>query len=73
LQPLGQGYGMYGGGGDGAGYHGYSSSVSSNASGNYHPNSQGSSPYMQGQRQPSVDMGIEAIIHRPGRHSQGTR
>ena len=60
-------YGAYGG-------HGYSSSVSSNASaghgyGSHHVgpgNSQSSSPYMNGQRQPSVDMGIGAIINRPG-------
>ncbi|KEY73019.1 hypothetical protein S7711_04682 [Stachybotrys chartarum IBT 7711] len=68
LQPLGaNGYGM---GGYGGAYHGYSSSVSSNASAaghGYHGGSQGGSPYMQGQRQSSADMGIEAIMNRPGR------
>ena len=67
-----QGYslGPYGGG---YGGHGYSSSVSSNASAHaaahgYGPagNSQSPSPFMNAQRQPSVDMGIGAIINRPG-------
>lgn len=74
LQPLGVGQPPYGMGTYGGGYaHGYSSSVSSNASGGhgYAPhagngNSQSSSPYLAGQRLPSVDMGIDAIINRPG-------
>ncbi|KAI0400097.1 hypothetical protein F4802DRAFT_509540 [Xylaria palmicola] len=56
---------------------GYSSSYSSSVSsghhgyamhgGHPHHHSQDSSPYMgNGQRLPSVDMGIEAIINRPG-------
>ncbi|KAF7556485.1 hypothetical protein G7046_g6296 [Stylonectria norvegica] len=62
-------YGMAYGGGYGG--HGYSSSVSSNASIGHgygaHPSaSQSSSPYINGQRQPSVDMGISSIINRPG-------
>jgi hypothetical protein len=59
------GYAMASYGGNG--YHGYSSSVSSSASHRYSPhgNSQSSSPYLQDQRQSSVDMGIEAIINRP--------
>ncbi|TGJ87575.1 hypothetical protein E0Z10_g1226 [Xylaria hypoxylon] len=79
----GSGYGMqhpmtipYG---SAAGYSSsYSSSVSSNAAhggyamhGHPHHHSQDSSPYMgNGQRLPSVDMGIEAIINRPG-HGRG--
>jgi hypothetical protein len=64
-------YGMSAYGGGYGGHHGYSPSVSSSASAGhgYHGgsgNSQGSSPYMTGQRLPSVDMGIEAIINRPG-------
>jgi hypothetical protein len=61
-------------------YGGYSSSYGSSGSshGGYgapmhhhqHHHSQDSSPYMgNGQRLPSGDMDIEAIIHRPG-HSQ---
>jgi hypothetical protein len=53
-------------------HHGYSSSVSSSASHHRyspHGTSQSSSPYLHGQRQPSVDMGIEAIINRPGGHA----
>jgi hypothetical protein len=62
----------------GSGNGGYSSSYSSSSSaaathGGYgmhpHHHSQDSSPYMgNGQRLPSVDMGIEAIINRPGHH-----
>ncbi|KAI0430102.1 hypothetical protein F5Y09DRAFT_240227 [Xylaria sp. FL1042] len=62
--------------GSAAGYSSsYSSSVSSAAHGyvmhgHPHHHSQDSSPYMgNSQRLPSVDMGIEAIINRPG-HSQ---
>lgn len=54
---------------------GYSSSVSSTTAQGYGQvsshshHSQGGSPYMgQGQRLPSVDMGIDAIINRPGRN-----
>ncbi|KXH64474.1 myb family transcription factor [Colletotrichum salicis] len=53
-------------------HHGYTSSVSSNGSvnGGYggHGQSQSPSPYLHphGQRLPSVDMGIDAIINRPG-------
>lgn len=65
-------------GGYGGSYatHGYSSSQSGESSngsvghngyaphnGNGH--SQGGSPYMTGQRLPSVDMGIDAIMNRP--------
>lgn len=48
--------------------HRYSSSVSSTASAGhpYDGHSQSSSPYMRGQRLSSVDMGIGAIINRPG-------
>ncbi|KAF2965117.1 hypothetical protein GQX73_g8465 [Xylaria multiplex] len=56
----------------------YSSSVSSSAAHGYaihghpHHHSQDSSPYMgNGQRLPSVDMGIEAIINRPGHGHNG--
>ncbi|KAI0893585.1 hypothetical protein F4806DRAFT_143592 [Annulohypoxylon nitens] len=55
----------------------YSSSVSSTAAAAHygtamhHSHSQGGSPYMDnGQRLPSVDMGIDAIINRPG-HNGG--
>lgn len=74
LQPLNGSQATYGlssayGANNYAGHHGYSSSVSSSASaghvyGNAH---QGTSPYMNGQRLSSADMGIEAIINRPGR------
>lgn len=57
-------------------HHRYASSVSSSASlsGGYHgsggsvgdSSSQGSSPYMPGQRLPSVDMGIGSLINRSG-------
>ncbi|KAM0279180.1 hypothetical protein ACHAQH_004724 [Verticillium albo-atrum] len=56
-------------------HHGYTSSVSSNGSGGagysgsgHTGHSQSPSPYMHphGQRLPSVDMGIDAIINRPG-------
>ena len=54
-------------------HHRYASSVSSTASANgYHgsgsggSSSQGSSPYMPGQRLPSVDMGIGNLINRNG-------
>ncbi|KAK8064421.1 hypothetical protein PG994_007059 [Apiospora phragmitis] len=55
---------------------GYSSSVSSTTaqaygqmSGQSHHHSSGGSPYLgHGQRLPSVDMGIDAIINRPGGH-----
>lgn len=55
------------------GGHGYSSSVSSSASVGHgygaHPHSQGNSPsYLTGQRPQSSDMGIGAIINRPGRN-----
>lgn len=78
LQPLGAAYGLgaYGGTGGygaGAGHHGYSSSVSSSASAGQgyasHPGmgaSQSNSPYLDGPRMSSVDMGIGAIINRPG-------
>ncbi|KAI1736090.1 hypothetical protein F4680DRAFT_272154 [Xylaria scruposa] len=66
--------------GSAAGYSSsYSSSVSSSAPyaamhGGHHPHhqhSQDNSPYMgNGQRLPSVDMGIEAIMNRPG-HGRG--
>lgn len=54
-------------------HHGYTSSVSSTASGSAgystssHHHSQSSSPYLHphAQRLPSADMGIEAIINRP--------
>ncbi|KAH9908849.1 hypothetical protein F4778DRAFT_200088 [Xylariomycetidae sp. FL2044] len=49
----------------------YGSSVSSSAPGygHAHHHSQGNSPYLgNGQRLPSVDMGIDAIINRPGHH-----
>lgn len=47
--------------------HRYSSSVSSTASQHqYGGHSPQGSPYMPGQRLPSVDMGIGAIINRPG-------
>ncbi|CAJ2499631.1 Uu.00g024840.m01.CDS01 [Anthostomella pinea] len=59
----------------------YSSSVSSSAAHGYgtmpghahqHHHSQDGSPYMSnGQRLPSVDMGIDAIINRPGHHHNG--
>ena len=46
---------------------GYSSSVSSTTAHAYDHHSQEGSPYMgNGQRLPSVDMGIDAIINRPG-------
>lgn len=47
--------------------HRYSSSVSSTTSQQHYggPSPHGS-PYMPGQRLPSVDMGIGAIINRPG-------
>ncbi|KAI0881390.1 uncharacterized protein GGS22DRAFT_192478 [Annulohypoxylon maeteangense] len=53
----------------------YGSSVSSTAAAHYgamhNSHSQGGSPYMgDGQRLPSVDMGIDAIINRPG-HNGG--
>ncbi|KAI1748881.1 hypothetical protein F4782DRAFT_534000 [Xylaria castorea] len=66
--------------GSAAGYSSsYSSSVSSSAPyvtmhGHHphHQHSQDGSPYMgNGQRLPSVDMGIEAIINRPG-HGRGS-
>ncbi|KAI0544816.1 hypothetical protein F4679DRAFT_511547 [Xylaria curta] len=66
--------------GSAAGYSSsYSSSVSSSAPyaamhGHHphHQHSQDNSPYMgNGQRLPSVDMGIEAIINRPG-HARGS-
>ncbi|KAK1676616.1 hypothetical protein BDP55DRAFT_107352 [Colletotrichum godetiae] len=64
---------QYGGYGHATGaHHGYTSSVSSNGSvnGGYggHGQSQSPSPYLHphGQRLPSVDMGIDAIINRPG-------
>ncbi|KAJ0311550.1 hypothetical protein Brms1b_008221 [Colletotrichum noveboracense] len=69
LQPLHAG--QYGYGHAGA-HHGYNSSVSSNASvnGGYPGQSPSVSPgpqmYQHGQRLPSVDMGIDAIINRPG-------
>lgn len=75
LAALSAGHGAYALGSFTGGYaaHGYSSSVSSTASAGHgyasHAgtgNSQSSSPYMHGQRQPSVDMGIGAIINRPG-------
>ncbi|KAM0333936.1 hypothetical protein ACHAQA_000953 [Verticillium albo-atrum] len=56
-------------------HHGYTSSVSSNGSGGggysgsgHTGHSQSPSPYLHphGQRLPSVDMGIDAIINRPG-------
>lgn len=69
-------YGMPNGGGvypSTPQHHRYSSSASSTAShGNPYahgggPSSESSgSPYMRGQRQPSVDMGIGSIINRPG-------
>ncbi|XXH05308.1 hypothetical protein Hte_011733 [Hypoxylon texense] len=52
----------------------YGSSVSSSAAAAHYgamhgSHSQGGSPYMgDGQRLPSVDMGIDAIINRPGHH-----
>ncbi|TEA10672.1 hypothetical protein C8034_v009062 [Colletotrichum sidae] len=58
--------------GYGHAHHGYTSSISSNGSvnGGYgNPGqSQSPSPYLHphGQRLPSVDMGIDAIINRPG-------
>ncbi|KAF9869666.1 putative myb family transcription factor [Colletotrichum karsti] len=71
LQPLHAG--QYGYGHTGA-HHGYNSSVSSNASvnGGYPGQSQSPSPYLHphGQRLPSVDMGIDAIINRPGGGAQ---
>ncbi|CAG2012701.1 unnamed protein product, partial [Fusarium graminearum] len=53
----------------GYGGHGYSSSVSSNASvGHYgHHQSQGNSPQYMTQRPQSSDMGIGNLINRPGR------
>ncbi|RDA83367.1 hypothetical protein CP532_4744 [Ophiocordyceps camponoti-leonardi (nom. inval.)] len=51
-----------------AGHHGYSSSVSSSASGaaaGHRSFASGRGPYVDGQRMP--DMGIGAIINRPGR------
>lgn len=63
--------------GSAAGYSSSYSSVSSAPHGytmHSHPHhSQDSSPYMgNGQRLPSVDMGIEAIINRPGHgHNSG--
>lgn len=54
-------------------HHSYSSSVSSSTAGGYgsqhahQHHSQSPSPYMEAvQRMPSVDMGIDAIINRPG-------
>lgn len=52
-------------------HHSYSSSVSSSTAGGgvgyQHQQSQSPSPYMEAvQRMPSVDMGIDAIINRPG-------
>jgi hypothetical protein len=62
------GYGYSSGGA----HHGYTSSVSSTGTGGYggagHSHSQSSSPYLShahGQRLPSVDMNIDAIINRP--------
>lgn len=55
--------------------HSYSSSVSSSTAGGYghdaqqqhHHHSQSNSPYMEPvPRMPSVDMGIDSIINRPG-------
>lgn len=74
LQPqMHLGAGAYGMGPFAGGYpsHGYSSSVSSttsNGHGYMHGGSgtsTSSSPYMPGQRLPSVDMGIGSIINRP--------
>lgn len=72
MQPLHAGQ-YYGGAGPQA-HHGYTSSISSSSAasgGHYagHPGaSQSPSPYLHplAQRLPSVDMGIEAIINRPG-------
>ncbi|KAF6831321.1 myb family transcription factor [Colletotrichum musicola] len=67
LQPLHHA-GQYGGYGHHPG-HGYTSSISSNGSVNGgYGQSQSPSPYLHphGQRLPSVDMGIDAIINRPG-------
>lgn len=55
----------------------YGSSVSSSAAAAAHymhgSHSQGGSPYMgDGQRLPSVDMGIDAIINRPGHGGHAT-
>jgi hypothetical protein len=61
----------YGYGPTGGAHHGYTSSVSSNGTGGGyghtgHSQSNSSSPYLShGQRLPSVDMGIDAIINRP--------
>lgn len=61
-------------------HHAYSSSVSSSSGGTagYGPSnghevhSQSASPYMNPvPRMPSVDMGIDAIINRPGGHAGG--
>lgn len=59
--------------------HSYSSSVSSSTAGYGHDqgqqqqtHSQSSSPYMEPvPRMPSVDMGIDSIINRPGAQNQG--
>jgi hypothetical protein len=70
MQPMSHSYHGYGGT-----HHGYTSSVSSTAtSGGYGPagHSQSGSPYLShGQRLPSVDMGIDAIMNRPNRGAHG--
>ena len=72
LQPLGGGaasaYGYAGGYATNA-HHGYSSSVSSTASQSYggHAGAHNSSGSYMTERMPSADMGIDAIINRPGR------
>lgn len=61
------------------GHHAYSSSVSSSSGGtagygqsNGHDHSQSASPYLDPvPRMPSVDMGIDAIINRPGGQNGG--
>ncbi|KAG9258423.1 myb family transcription factor [Emericellopsis atlantica] len=66
-QVVNAGYGGYGMQGY-QGQHRYSSSVSSTASAAQgFGGSEDESPYMPGQRLPSVDMNIEAIINRPNR------
>lgn len=66
-----QGYNTYGA--PAGPHHGYNSSVSSSGTAGYGPGQGHHSPYMgHGNRMPSVDMGIDAIINRgPGGGGQG--
>ncbi|KAK2608564.1 hypothetical protein QQS21_002911 [Conoideocrella luteorostrata] len=47
-------------------HHGYSSSADSSASKGHRYSSRGNSPYIDGQRVPNADMGIDSLINRSG-------